>query len=53
MPAEKRNNLPFLPQYTNWPVCIPSVAINNSFLSLNLYGSLNATTAKGAPRPGS
>mmetsp|Transcript_48496 Transcript_48496/g.160714 ORF Transcript_48496/g.160714 Transcript_48496/m.160714 type:complete len:291 (+) Transcript_48496:11-883(+) len=42
-----------LPQYTNWPVYIPSVAVHCSFMVLNLYWFLNSTLAMGAPRPGS
>lgn len=45
--------LPFLPQYTNCPVWMPSAAMNSSVRFLNRYGSRKTTLARGAPRPGS
>lgn len=51
--ASQARDLPFLPQYTNWPVWIPSAAMNSSVRFLKRYGSRKTTLARGAPRPGS
>lgn len=52
-PPIPARRLPFLPQYTNWPVWMPSAAMNSSVRFLKRYGSRKTTLARGAPRPGS
>lgn len=52
-PFTSARSSPFLPQYTNWPVWIPSAAMNSSVRFLKRYGSRKTTLARGAPRPGS